>query len=233
MFYRLHLLIEHSEDWSMLCKEFDVSAKPLLYFLANINGSYVRAELTKISCNHDECKDGYYLDQFVYKVKKNKEVYGVVYFNREDRHFNKIRYILTLEDYSSSIRKLINDRLGFFISTKGHKNLEEFTVLFPFGRRTEFEELRDQLDEMGTVHLFDVTKVSDTVLPTYPRLTQRETEVMQTAWSSGYFNYPKNINLEEMARDMSIKRSTLDYHLREGVKKSIQFLIDTGMYEWQ
>jgi predicted DNA binding protein len=51
------------------------------------------------------------------------------------------------------------------------------------------------------------------------RLTERQREVLATAFEMGYFDYPKGANAEEVAADLDISPSTLAEHLAAAQQK--------------
>ena len=140
--------------------------------------------------------------------------------------------VMTLEDPSSSIRKLVNDRLGFFTSTTSRKNTELYTVIFPLANTAHFKELKQHLRDMGGIQYFNIFKIAEPSLQEAPKLTHREEESMRYAWRNGYFNYPKNADLENIASNLSLTKSTVDFYIRRGVKKSIEYLINSEVYDW-
>lgn len=59
------------------------------------------------------------------------------------------------------------------------------------------------------------------------RLTQRQDEVLTTAFKAGYFNWPRKSTAEEVAEMLDLAPSTLHEHLREGQR----ILVETYLEE--
>lgn len=232
MIYKLLFSIEHDGDWTMLTDEFDIEMKTISYFVKRVGSRYVNVEIFNIRGDSHSEKHKSDLYGFVRKIKKFNNVFNVKVLNNTNKHSNQTMDVLTIEDYAKSIRKLVNDETGFFTSTVSKGNLEQYNVIFPLGKKYLLSEIRQKLNEVGNVKNFDVIDIKE---PTYsfgPKLTKRERDSIQLAWHGGYFNYPKGIKLDEMAKVINIKKSTLDFHIRGAVKKSIQSLIEAGLYDW-
>jgi hypothetical protein len=52
-------------------------------------------------------------------------------------------------------------------------------------------------------------------------LTPREIEILKTAYNLGYYNYPRSISFNELAKKLGIVPSTLSEALRKAEKKLI------------
>lgn len=52
-------------------------------------------------------------------------------------------------------------------------------------------------------------------------LTARQEKIMEVAYKRGYFDYPKRINIRELARIFEVSISTMSEILRKGEKKII------------
>lgn len=232
MIYKLRFSIVHDEDWTMLTDEFDIKMKTISYFVRSVGDRNVNVEIFNIKGNPHSERHKIDLDGFVRRIKTYNNVFKVKVLNINNKHRNQTIDILTVEDYAKSIRKLINDNIGFFTSTISQRNLEEYEVIFPMGGKNLFREIKQKLYEVGDIKYFEVTSINE---PTYsfdPSLTDRERDSIQLAWHRGFFNYPKGVKLDEMAKILNIKKSTLDFHIREAIRKSIQSLIEAGLYDW-
>ena len=55
-----------------------------------------------------------------------------------------------------------------------------------------------------------------------PELTKNQKRALEIAISNGYYNYPKNINMEKLAKKMGISYSTFQAHLKKAEGKILQ-----------
>lgn len=70
----------------------------------------------------------------------------------------------------------------------------------------------DDLKKSGT----DITLVSKTHLDPSALLTARQELIMEVAYKRGYYEYPKRIKMDELARIFDVSRSTISEILRKG-----------------
>jgi predicted DNA binding protein len=69
-------------------------------------------------------------------------------------------------------------------------------------------------------------KVADLFIPHITtKLTEKQLQAISLANSYGYYNYPRRINQEQLAKIMKLSKSTFQSHLRAAEKKIMPFLI--------
>ncbi len=231
--FEIDLDIEHNGDWTMLTKEFNVVVQTLDYAVRQINNRYVNIEMSNVRCLlNDACsKDN--VDDFLYEMMKNKSVLKLVKLDKKGGNSVNGCNIITIENYDVSIRKLVDEKIGFFTSTRSYANTEHYTIFFPFASHKTIAELRQELKDAGNILSLNIIKNACVPIGFGPCLTKREVEVLRNGWYGGYFNYPKGVKLKKLAADLGITRSTLDFHIRNSVRKSIKYLLDQGIYDWQ
>jgi len=233
MAFRVDLSIEHNEDWTMLTEEFDITVRTLDYSVGQLNNKIVNVEMSNVCYSLGaECGKDNILN-FIDKIRRYKNVFKVAVLDKHSPRSGNGRNIVTIEDYRASIRKLVDEKIGFFTSTSAFGNAEHYTIFFPFANYKTILGLREELRNEGNILSFKVYRNAELPLNVNADLTPREAQALRKGWSGGYFNYPKGINLEKLSSELGITRSTLDFHIRNGVRKSIKYLLDNGIYNWQ
>lgn len=58
------------------------------------------------------------------------------------------------------------------------------------------------------------------------RLTERQKEVLQTAYEAGYYEWPRNVTGQEVAETLGIAPATFTQHLRAAEQKLVSLLLD-------
>ena len=94
---------------------------------------------------------------------------------------------------------------------------------------------REILMKIIDVPVFDVelksieeSKLSDIFIPhIYPKLSTKQKEAIELAVKSGYYNYPRGIDLEGSARIARVRRQTFQENLRRAEKKLVPFLTES------
>jgi predicted DNA binding protein len=56
-------------------------------------------------------------------------------------------------------------------------------------------------------------------VPLYGQLTTMEFEILRSAVSNGYYQWPRGYNLDDISRRFNIRKPTVLYHLRNAEKK--------------
>jgi predicted DNA binding protein len=71
-------------------------------------------------------------------------------------------------------------------------------------------------------------KLGDIFLPhIYPKLSPKQKETIELAVKNNYYEYPRKIHLEELAKIAKVKRQTLQENLRRAEKKLMPFLTES------
>lgn len=96
---------------------------------------------------------------------------------------------------------------------------------------------REPLMKVMDVHVFRTElktiqnlKLADIFLPhIYPKLSPKQKESIELAVKEGYYEYPRKIDLETLAKIAKVKRQTFQENLRRAEKKLVPFLVE-NMY---
>ena len=68
-------------------------------------------------------------------------------------------------------------------------------------------------------------KISDIFFPhIFPKLSPKQKYAIELAVKSGYYEYPRRIDLEGLAKISKVKRQTFQENLRRAEKKIVPFL---------
>ncbi|MBS3127973.1 helix-turn-helix domain-containing protein [Candidatus Woesearchaeota archaeon] len=71
------------------------------------------------------------------------------------------------------------------------------------------------------------SKVTDIILPHIsPKLSPKQKEAVELAVKEGYYNFPRKIYLEDLAKIAKVRRETFQEHLHKAEKKLIPFLTE-------
>lgn len=71
------------------------------------------------------------------------------------------------------------------------------------------------------------TKISDIFLPhIMPKLSEKQKQALDLAVKRGYYDFPRNVNLDDLAKELNLSKSTLQQHLRTAEKKVVPFLTE-------
>jgi len=194
----------------------------------------------------------YQVTDFVYLVNSWKEEEKFYYTEShilQGTEENKKKFIKDLKK-EKSIKKF--EQSGNYIFTLNEISVEEeyYSVIFnpkiiytkPIAQRADgFEDWelacwdKETLMKIMDIPTFDVklvyikqTKLSDIFLPhIYPKLAPKQKEAIELAVKEGYYQYPRKVDLEKLAKISKVKRQTYQENLRRAEKKLIPFLTES------
>ena len=71
------------------------------------------------------------------------------------------------------------------------------------------------------------TKIDEIFLPhIMPKLSKRQKQAVQFAVKQGYYDFPRKINLDDLAKELKISKQTVQQHIRTAEKKLVPFLTE-------
>jgi hypothetical protein len=91
----------------------------------------------------------------------------------------------------------------------------------------EFRERFDDVDIQRLVRAPTGTSARDTVFVDRGQLTDRQLEVLETAFDAGYFERPRGATAQDLAADLDIAPSTFTEHLLAAQHKLLGDVLDT------
>jgi len=88
--------------------------------------------------------------------------------------------------------------------------------------------LREEFGDVTLEHLVQSgdPEEGDTVVVDRGRLTDRQREVLETAYAMGYFEHPKGANAQEVAAELDINSATLRGHLSAAQSKLLESILE-------
>jgi predicted DNA binding protein len=160
---------------------------------------------------------------FVIELEEPQEEYRRFFEEAQQvQHVERLddsNYLVTKEScgaYSAVDRNHGILRRRSYIGT----NRRVYTVLF--FRREDLRAMIQDFKRIGAVTLGKVKRFNESTA----RLTDRQYEVVERALEEGYFEWPREIDSEEMAETMEISRATFLEHLRKAQAKLLSDAIE-------
>src|SRR3989344_2621514 len=194
----------------------------------------------------------YKVTDFVYLInswEEKKRFYYTELHILQGKEEDKKKFVKDLKK-EKVIKKL--EQKGNYIFTLNEESLQKqyYSPVFnpkriqvkPVAQRTDgYEDWelaswdREILMKIIDVPVFDVelksieeSKLSDIFIPhIYPKLSTKQKEAIELAVKSGYYNYPRGIDLEGLARIARVRRQTFQENLRRAEKKLVPFLTES------
>jgi DNA-binding CsgD family transcriptional regulator len=104
-------------------------------------------------------------------------------------------------------------------------DVDSSTVIGRFLDRHSDAELVSKRQQPYRTPIFSQRELRDGV---EDQLTDRQREVLTTAYEAGYYTWPRGITGEELAEELGISAPTLHQHLRHAEQKLVAMVFDTG-----
>jgi hypothetical protein len=126
------------------------------------------------------------------------------------------RFVGTAQTSTCLVCKLLADH-GCFLDSASSKSdgLLQWNVIAP--NAEALKGMVDKVKALGcTIELKKVSKLN-----TASELTRTQERVLQMAYELGYFEIPRKVNLDKLARRLEISKATLDVMIRRAQKKII------------
>lgn len=110
--------------------------------------------------------------------------------------------------------------------------MKHYRILVPeHGQFSKFmEEMGERFGDIRLTYkapILDIEELHATLVGRIlSKLSPRQREALQRAYSNQYYEYPRKNTLEKMARDMAIGKSTFQSHLRKAENKIIRSILE-------
>jgi len=142
----------------------------------------------------------------------------VAQLKREGRKHTIIARMQVPAKWLRVMRKLDLDLIWDVPILKSPKRIVTTAV----GDERELKRFLDVLSEFGKVKDVSFQAVSVRERGLLGNLTRKQREVLLAAKREGYYDYPRRVRTEDLARKMGVKKSTLIEHLRRAENRLIQ-----------
>jgi predicted DNA binding protein len=178
----------------------------------------------------------------------NKFYYSELYLLKGDKR-NKNKFINDLKK-ESQIKKIIRDKDLLFVLTEEKYNNQEKIPLFEpsllqskpiFINTLGFEEW--EFAHWNRKLLMNILNLPKNILniklksikkleleeifisKTFPRLPKKQKQAIELAIEGGYYDFPKKIHLESLAKKVKVSSQTYRENLRRSEKKLLSFMV--------
>ncbi|MBU3940983.1 MAG: helix-turn-helix domain-containing protein [Nanoarchaeota archaeon] len=199
-----------------LCKKYKVTDFVYLVNAWEDKNSFYYSEAHIIEGDDEDKK------KFVKDLKKQKSIVKLE---------QKGNFILTLEKkprWMAAYMPLWDKRL---IQTKPVIQKTDGTELWEMAcwDKEPLMQILERLPKEFEIKLKSITqtKIDEIFLPhIMPKLSEQQKKVLQIAVKQGYYDFPRKINLDGLAKELKISKQTVQQHIRTAEKKLVPFLTE-------
>lgn len=106
----------------------------------------------------------------------------------------------------------------------------EFWTLGSWDKKilTDFIDLTEKTHEAKILKIFQKKITNLSILSIQPELTDKQKNAIELAIKNGYYEYPRKIDLKNLAKIKGISFSTFHAHLRKAEQKLLPFYFNKG-----
>ncbi len=161
------------------------------------------------------------IDKFVKNFKKEKSIKeldraGNYLFTLNEELINKEYYTSVFDPKIIQVKPVIQRSDGY-----------EDWELASFDRKILIEITKIPVFEVKLKSI-EQTTIKDIFIPKInPELSEKQRESIELAVKSGYYDFPRKIYLEQLARLSKVKRQSYQENLRKAERKIIPFLTES------
>jgi len=200
----LILSVEHENCWTKFVGNYMVKT---LQRSVDTEKNFIRTIIVINKKNKD----------LIGKIKKTASFIGyssLIYTNDKKKILFDFR-----KRYKDSVMETIHSLDGIILDGFKYDGKEYWRILI---WEDYIKELKDKLASKGKMELlgFQNIDIDDA------DLTAQELSSLVLAYKNGYFDFPRKIKSEKVAKLINISKSTFTYHLRSAESKIIKKYID-------
>lgn len=203
------------------------------------------ALLGKKSLNHKVNIVGFPLSYYYEKNRVIVHITGVIFGKNEDKkaflkNLKNLERVLEFEvngDFiigiikEPSISKAFYNKDIFHLAPIIISEGKETMTLGSFRKESLVNAIRvfEKLHNANVSYIQQKKIKSISVMKEHPDLTNKQKEAMALAIKHGYYDYPRKISIEKLARLSSLSFSTFHAHLRKAEHKLMPFFFNTDL----
>jgi predicted DNA binding protein len=205
---KVDLSIYHKKDWTVVSEGIQDFFIRSDFYVSNKLSNFNIEVLSMIGGEHR-------INNFVSRMRSYKPA-GSSGFNWEvissDRLYLK-------GSYKNSIRRLVYDYGGLIKRLFIANGIEKYTIFF-VGERN-LENFYESLSNVALIKNIseEVLSLKETNELLFPNLTPDELNILSYSLRNGFFDSPRKLDMTGLKDNFNKSKSTLNYHLRKGIKK--------------
>ncbi|TRM83058.1 bacterio-opsin activator [Sulfolobus sp. A20-N-F6] len=203
---KANLELIHSGDWTELTKGLEVKLISLYYLINPIN--HINLEIMLFYGNDPS--------KFISNLKKHNNIYKVINTKKIRRNLFEISF---MGNYNDSIRRVLFQNNVIASSLVVEDRVEKFSIFSL--NDNNLETVTNSLAKMKNVNLIKNQRRKYDIVDAIQLLTPLESRIIIEAYNRGFFEHPRNITLDKLAEEFGITKTTLNFHLRNAIRKII------------
>lgn len=211
--------IEHEDCWTRLTSDYPITIRTL--FAKPFKEKNVILGMDEIKVSKIDDFKG-----FMRKFKRHDSIHEIIEIFKVDIRRGIYR-VLFKERYNGMLMSLLNTYTIFYYKDLIKNGYERLILIMPL---EEANTLKLELKALGKLFDFRVKNVNiNSFIPTFFDLSKQERYVIMKAVEKGYYNYPREVNLEELGNTIGLSKPTLEEYIRKAENKIMRKIFNEIM----
>lgn len=207
---KVYIEVYHHGDWTEKTENSEMKIYSINHLIDPINKYNVEVLLFY----------GKNQGKFLKNIKYHRNILDIIEYNEIKRNIYRV---VLKGKYEGSIRKSLFESKAITLSTIIEDGIEKYNLLFL--SNSDMEKLRKFLEDKPNVTVLKFKLVDLNIMNSLQLLTPLEYEIMVRALNKGFFENPRKISLEELSEDFGISKATLNFHIRNALKKILYLFL--------
>ena len=186
-------------------------------------GHYVKGNHVYVSAIHTAKGREEDIKKYVRDLKKNERVVRI--------EVSKGIFTLVRESLSKKTYQTIYNPKLIYVSP-GHNTADGYESWeIACWERKPLEDLIKAMEEAKTTLYFEVLRFEEKelddvyVMGLFPQMPKKQREAMELAYASGYYRFPKETNLDKLAKMSRVSKQTFQENLKKAESRLMPLLL--------
>jgi|SRR3989344_6594253 len=186
-------------------------------------GHYIKGNHVYVSAIHTAKGREEDIKKYVRDLKKNERVVRI--------EVSKVIFTLVRESLSKKTYQTIYNPKLIYVSP-GHNTADGYESWeIACWERKPLEDLIKAMEEAKTTLYFEVLRFEEKelddvyVMGLFPQMPKKQREAMELAYASGYYRFPKETNLDKLAKMSRVSKQTFQENLKKAESRLMPLLL--------
>ncbi|MEM4313596.1 MAG: helix-turn-helix domain-containing protein, partial [Thermoplasmata archaeon] len=127
---------------------------------------------------------------------------------------------IIIKSKSCTVCKILAKYNSIVINTLLENDEVEYKILIHSIK--DYNNIIQELENSG----ISMKIIKKELYNTIPSITQRQMDILYISYMKGFFDVKRNITLTNLSKELNIKPSTLEYIIRRGLKKVLEYYFE-------
>ncbi|WP_291999673.1 helix-turn-helix domain-containing protein [Caldivirga sp.] len=214
---------EHLTDWTIKTSDIDHTFNVFNTYVDASRDYVLEFAVLKVWSKAD-------LRRIMNIISRHRNIKAILGIKPLNYGYPKNIQIVLKGDAGDSTRYMAHVLGGIEVKAIYENGIEHWGFIFP--SKSSTSAFIDMISRNGNVNHVNVDKINiNDLMPAVMSkalllLSPRELRIMRHAYRRGFFEIPRRIKLDELAKELGLSKATLDEYIRNSLNKIIRTLFN-------